>query len=174
MAVHEHKQCHFCSEDLPFPHPAVRRGKCGYKLAAELQSRLSHVSCRALTWEGAAEAMPARMSRCCLRKIFSSPYKEILKAKYFSSNLGNWSGSIFRLARVCEGLSSFFFDLLSHGECSQSVFHAGLLRRTGWEPRWHPHELQCVVRSFVCSQLRLPTHPTVLNVNLLLPLVTYL
>lgn len=115
MAVHEHKQCHFCSEDLPFPHPAVRRGKCGYKLAAELQSRLSHVSCRALTWEGAAEAMPARMSRCCLRKIFPSPYKEILKAKYFSSNLGNWSGSIFRLARVCEGLSSFFFDLLSHG-----------------------------------------------------------
>lgn len=59
-------------------------------------------SCRVLTWEGAAEAMPARMSRCCLQKVSPSPYKEILKGNYFPRSLGDWSGSIFRLARACE------------------------------------------------------------------------
>lgn len=67
---------------------------------------------RVLTWEGAAEAMPARMSRCCLQKVSPSPYKVILKGKYFPGNLGDWSGSIFRLARACEGERCLGFALI--------------------------------------------------------------
>lgn len=77
-------------------------------------------------------------------------------------------------------MSSFCFDLLSHGECSQSVFHPGLwhgdavLRRAGREPGWRQCELQCAIHSFVCSWSG-PSHthpsarayPTVLYVKLI-------
>lgn len=42
----------------------------------------SAASHRALTWEGAAEAMPAKMTTCCLWKVSLFPYKVILKGKY--------------------------------------------------------------------------------------------
>uniref|UniRef100_A0A8C0VJV7 Insulin-like growth factor-binding protein 7 n=1 Tax=Cyanistes caeruleus TaxID=156563 RepID=A0A8C0VJV7_CYACU len=40
---------------------------------------------RVLTWEGAAEAMPAKITGCCLWKGSLFPYKVILKGKYFTS-----------------------------------------------------------------------------------------
>lgn len=98
---------------------------------------------RALTWEGAAEAVPAQMSRCCLPKVSSSPYKVILKGKYFPTNLRGWSGSIFRPARACEGEPCLAFALICClTENVPSLFHPGLWhgdaapRRAGWEPGW--------------------------------------
>lgn len=97
---------------------------------------------RALTWEGAAEAVPAKMTRCCLRKVsLFFPYKVILKGKYFTSDLGDWSGFIFRLAIACESEQcSAFAWVCPLGECSQAVCDLGLWqgsavhRRAGWEP----------------------------------------
>lgn len=68
-------------------------------------------SLRALTWEGAAEAMPARMSRRCLRKVSPSPYKVILKGKYFPSNFVDWSGSVFRLAGMLARMNNVWLLL---------------------------------------------------------------
>lgn len=122
---------------------------------------------RALTWEGAAEAMPARMSRCCLPKVSSSPYKVIWKGKYFPSNLGGWSGSIFRPARVCEGEPCLAFALICclTGNVPSLCFTRGC----GTAMR-HPGGLagnQAGVHRFVWSWLGLPAQAPVLSVELI-------
>lgn len=96
---------------------------------------------RALTWEGAAKAMPAKMTTCCLWKVSLFPYKVILKGKHFTSNLGDWRGIIFRLAIACESEQcSAFAWVYPLEECSQPVSNLGLwqgsavCRRAGWEP----------------------------------------
>lgn len=131
---------------------------------------------RALTWEAAAEAVPARMSRCCLLKVSPSPYKVILKGKYFPSNLGDWSRSIFRHARACEGEQCLAFALIcclvesvpslcftrGHGAVMQCS--GGL---AGNQAGAHASFSMWYTAFYVCGRDFPCTYPTVLHIELI-------
>lgn len=157
------------------------------KARSRLHFPSAAASRRALTWEGAAEAVPARMSRCCLLKVFPSPYKVILKGKYFPSNLGDWSRSIFRHARACEAEQCLAFALIcclvesvpslcftwGHGTVMQCS--GGL---AGNQAGAHASFSMWYTAFYVCGWDFPCTYPTVLHIELIftfsdIPAVTY-